>query len=115
MLDAEPKEMCRSMGGLSGLQSPPPSVRLATLKSTSGYVCTLSPACTRAAALICAAPEAFCSGGTALLVLCAQDEEPHGYTQALPRGFHATLSCEDLMKAWKQHIAILLIADGRRL
>ena len=51
MLDAEPKEMCRSMGGLSGLQSPPPAVRLAALNSTSGYVCTLNPACKHTAAL----------------------------------------------------------------
>ena len=74
MLEAEPKEMWRSRGGLSGLQSPPPAVRLAAVKSTSGYVCTLSPACMQTSALAPAIPRTSCCDLAAASVLVYKHE-----------------------------------------
>jgi hypothetical protein len=45
VLEAEPNEIWRSMGGLSWMQSRPSLVWLASWKSVRGNVCVRRPAC----------------------------------------------------------------------
>ena len=45
VLDADPKEMGRSTGGLSGMQSRPSLVWFASWNSVRGNVCVRKPAC----------------------------------------------------------------------
>ena len=47
VLEAEPNEMWRSAGALSGLQLAPPAVKLVARNSARGNVCVRSPACHR--------------------------------------------------------------------